>query len=370
MSKKIIIIGAGVIGLSTALELQMRGHKVVVLEKGKCGGQASGAAAGLLAPFSEIEEDPDDFFTLCLASLRRFSHWKDLVKTESNHLFEYTTSGTLHAYFHEADLLKMEMRMNWQKKYNVKAEQLTASQMSKMEPSLAQEVVAGLYYPEESHLYAPDYLLALEKACQNVGVTIHENVGKVMLEHVLEKSTVKDEQGNSYSGDTIVLCSGAWSSEWEQSLNLAIPVFPIRGQICAYEQLHDGLNHIIFTSQGYLVTKGNNTLVCGASEDIAGYNTSTTDKGIQRLKNWNSHVLPMIDKKEPFSVWAGLRPATQDGFPLIGHHPHAENIILACGHYRNGILLSPITAEIVANLVEGKKSTVPLESFAPERFTF
>ncbi|OZM57671.1 glycine oxidase ThiO [Lottiidibacillus patelloidae] len=370
MSKKIIVIGAGVIGLSTALECQMRGHEVILLEKGKCGGQASGAAAGLLAPFSEIEEDPDDFFTLCLSSLRLFSKWKDLVMTESNHSFEYTTSGTVHAYFHEADMLKIEMRMNWQKKFQVKAEKLTAKQIRTLEPSLSQDAVAGLYYPEESHLYAPDYLIALEKACENIGVTIHENCGKVMLENELERCTVKDEHGNRYSGDIIVLCSGAWSNEWEKYLNLAIPVFPIRGQICAYDQLDKHLNHIVYTSQGYLVSKANNTLVCGASEDIAGFNTAPTIKGIERLKNWNSQVLPMLRSKAPFSKWAGLRPATQDGFPFIGHHPNSENFIFACGHYRNGILLSPITANIVADLVEGKKSVVPLEAFAPDRFTY
>jgi glycine oxidase len=370
MSKKIIIVGAGVIGLSTALECRMRGHEVTILEKHRCGGQASGAAAGLLAPFSEIEEDPDDFFTLCLSSLRRFSQWKEIVQHEAQQSFSFINSGTIHAFFHEADLLKMEMRIGWQQVYQVAAEPLSASQISKLEPSLSKEVVGGLYYPEESHLYAPDYLNALEKACLNSGVIIHEEVGKVSINESLHNSTVSDENGTTYSADVIVLSSGAWSSEWEQSLNLAIPVFPIRGQICAYHNLPYELNHIVYTSQGYLVSKENKSLVCGASEDIAGFDTTVTAKGIQRLKNWNSNVLPMLTNIEPFSSWAGLRPATQDGFPFIGYHPAAKNIILACGHYRNGILLSPITAEIVANLVEEKDCNIPLGSFAPDRFTY
>ncbi|PAM93624.1 glycine oxidase ThiO, partial [Flavobacterium sp. IR1] len=123
-------------------------------------------------------------------------------------------------------------------------------------------------------------------------------------------------------------------------------------------------------SQGYLVPKANGTLVNGASEDIAGFKTDVTVSGIARLTNWNKNIFPFLTDLNPFHTWAGLRPATQDGYPFIGEHPNAKHIIFATGHYRNGILLSPITAKIVAALLSEEKPPVPIETFAPDRFTY
>ncbi|NEU30749.1 glycine oxidase ThiO [bacterium LRH843] len=369
MKEKILILGGGVIGLATAFELSRRDYDVTVLEKTTCGGQASGAAAGMLAPFSEIGEDPDDFFSFCLDSLRMYKEWQKEVKKVSNTQFEYTESGSLHAVYHEADVLALETRQAWQREFGAEAELVSGSRLKALEPLLSDEIVCAMHYPEESHVFAPDYVKALESACKKNGVTIIEHLETVEVKEWQDDLILQAADGRRFTGDRLIICSGAWSGELEQTFQIRIPVFPIRGQICAYNQPIDAPKHIVFTSQGYLVSKANGTFVNGASEDIAGFQTEVTEKGIARLTNWNKRVFPFLDKMKPIHTWAGLRPATQDGFPLIGKLEKAPHIIFATGHYRNGILLSPATAVAIAGILDGTKPYAPLASFKPERFS-
>ncbi|TWI57829.1 glycine oxidase ThiO [Halalkalibacter nanhaiisediminis] len=369
MKERILILGGGVIGLATAFELSRRDYDVTVLEKSTCGGQASGAAAGMLAPFSEIGEDPDDFFLLCLDSLRLYKQWQQDVKQAAKLDFEYSESGSLHAVYHEADVLSLQTRQSWQREFGAEAELITGNRLRELEPSLSEDVIAAMYYPEESHVFAPDYVRALEAACRHQGVTIVEHLESVEVCVWQNELLLQAADGRKFTGDRLVVCSGAWSKELEDIFGIRIPVYPIRGQICAYEVPVEQVKHIVYTSQGYLVPKGNGTLVNGASEDIAGFKTEVTEKGISRLTNWNKRIFPFLEKKTPFHTWAGLRPATQDGFPLIGKLEQASHVVFATGHYRNGILLSPVTAIAVADLLDNKQAYAPLAACKPERFT-
>ncbi|WP_307341794.1 glycine oxidase ThiO [Caldalkalibacillus uzonensis] len=365
----LMIVGGGVIGLSIAFECAKRGIKVTVVEKGICGGQATGAAAGMLAPYSEIGEDPDDFFTLCQQSLKLYPDWQQEVRTVSGQDFEYSESGSLHLAFHEADELALESRLEWQKDWHVQAEIVRGEALFRLEPHLTKAAVAAVYYPDEHHLYAPDYVKALQTACQKLGVNLVQEAGEVRFKAIEQDGVLLvTEQKGMFSTDQCVLSSGAWTSFFEGDVHVRLPVVPIRGQICAYQQGQEKIKHIIFSSQGYVLAKGNGTIVCGASEDIAGFDTSTTEKGIDRLVKWSRHLFPFLKEKDPFHRWAGLRPATQDGYPLLGRLRHMPSVIVASGHYRNGILLSPVTAKVIADVVEGRQPNVKIDMFDPHRF--
>lgn len=359
-----LVVGGGVIGLSVAFECRNRGYDVTIIESGVCGGQASGAAAGMLAPYSEITEDPDDFFKLCQESLLIYPDWVEEVMSCSGQTFEYNNSGSLYAIYHEADMLSLESKQRWQREFGIESYILSGEEARKREPLLSDDTYAALFCPEESHIYTPGYVSALIQACRNSGVKILEHAGKADLVEGKENQ-VKSDLGVE-EGDYIVIATGAWSQSWEEVLNCTIPIFPIRGQICAYKG--PSLRHIVFTSQGYLVGKENGTLIAGASEDIAGFETSITEHGINRLEAWSKKIVPYLESVEPFHKWAGLRPATQDGFPLIGRLPGKPSILIASGHYRNGILLSPVTAKIVANEIQGISQSIAIENFNPGRF--
>ncbi|MFF2484702.1 glycine oxidase ThiO [Paenibacillus sp. NPDC058071] len=369
MGDRIVVMGGGVIGLSCALELRRRGHEVTLLEIVDCGGQASGAAAGMLAPYSENVEGPDAFFKLCLGSLNLYPAWKDEVRTLSGQTFEYTESGSLYAAYHDADRLSLEGRLLWQRAFGSTGRILEGEELFRAEPLLSRDVKAALYTPEESHVYAPDYVRALEKACELTGVAIFERLEALTVEEWEHSVVVRAKDGRRFEGDRLLVCSGAWAKELEETFGIRIPIYPIRGQICAYGQEAGEVRHMVFTSQGYLVAKANGTLVCGASEDVAGFDTSVTERGIDRLRHWNRQAFLGLADLTPFHRWAGLRPSTQDGYPLLGQLSESKRVMLAAGHYRNGILLSPVTAKLAADAIEGAELPEWMSAFDPERFS-
>ncbi|OMF38898.1 glycine oxidase ThiO [Paenibacillus sp. FSL H8-0548] len=361
-------MGGGIIGLSCALELQTRGYQAIVLETKRCGGQASGAAAGMLAPYSENVEGPDAFFQLCLDSLRLYPQWQERVKQISGQSFEYTDSGSLYVAYHDADLLALEGRLLWQRQFGSSGTILEGAELQRKEPLLTRDARAALYTPEESHIYAPHYVKALELACRGLGVHIYEQLDKLEIVEWQSEVVVRAADGRFFEGDQLLVCSGAWAQQLAETFHMNLPIYPIRGQICAYEVEAQPVSHMVFCNQGYLVGKENGTLVCGASEDVAGFDTSVTEKGIGRLKNWNKQLFPFLADKAPFHSWAGLRPATQDGYPLIGPIPESNRVVFAAGHYRNGILLSPATAVLAADFIADKQHNAYNQAFSPNRF--
>ncbi len=186
--------------------------------------------------------------------------------------------------------------------------------MQKLEPMLSGQMLAGLYTPEESHVYAPDFVKALEQGCRRLGVDIHEELEQLELMEFEQEVLVKAADGRTFRSDRLLVCSGAWAQELAEVLDIRIPIYPIRGQICAYRmEAQQPVRHMVFGPQGYLVAKANSTVVCGASEDVAGYDTSVTERGIERLKKWNKQMFPHLEHLEPFHRWAGLRPVPRTG---------------------------------------------------------
>lgn len=371
MPQSVIVLGGGVIGLSCAFEAARRGMRVTLIEPAALGGQASGAAAGMLAPYSENTEQPDGFFQLCLRSSRRFPEWIAAVEELSGLSAEYIQSGSINVFMHEADVLPIQSRLQWQNNWGADAELIHATQLRELEPQLAQSALAGVFTPHESHVYAPKLVAALEAACRKLGVTILPQAGEVddIAVHPSGGITIRAKAlEQPVHADRVVVCAGAWAGAYERWFGLSIPIHPIRGQICSFEHPANEIRHMVFSSQAYWVGKRNNRLVCGASEDVAGFETNVTDRGIGRLIRSSNQLFPFLEGKQTAHRWAGLRPATRDGQPLLGLVEGMPAVIMAAGHYRNGILLSPVTASIVADLLEGKPSELPINSFAPNRF--
>ncbi|TFE28101.1 glycine oxidase ThiO [Cohnella luojiensis] len=370
MAESVLVIGGGIIGLSCAWEAAKRGFRVTILEKDTFGGQASGAAAGMLAPFSENTESPDPFFRLCLDSFFLYPSWVHEVEEASGRRVELCRSGSLNVAFHEADLLPMHTRLAWQQTYGVPCEMLSELELRRLEPELSQQAIGALYCPGESHVFAPLLVDALMEVCSKVGVRLIPHAGQLTKLEAGASSgvSVTMTDAGSWHADRVVVCTGAWSGLLEKWFPLTLPVHPIRGQICSFDGTLGDIRHMVFSSQAYWVGKNDGSLVCGASEDVAGFDRSVTERGINRLTKWSGRVFPFLQGSPPQRSWAGLRPATRDGWPLIGCVPGITEVILASGHYRNGILLSPVTAAMVGDLLEGKAESYN-NAFRVDRFS-
>ena len=369
MAESVLILGGGIIGLSCALEAARLGFKVTVLEESSFGGQASGAAAGMLAPFSENPDGEDPFFRLCFDSFLRYPEWVRQIEELSGQPVELRGSGSLNVAFHEADLLPMHTRLAWQRRFSPQMEWLDETQLQKLEPRLSRKAAGALYCPTESHVFAPKLAIAAEEACRRAGVRLIPQAGRLTKLEVGEASgvSVTMADAGTWNADRLVVCTGAWSGLLQEWLPINLPVHPIRGQICAYDGELGDVRHMVFTSQAYWVKKNDGTIVCGASEDVAGFDRSVTAQGIERLTRWSGRVFSFLDGELPIRSWAGLRPATLDGWPLIGEVPGCPEVIVAAGHYRNGILLSPATASMVGRMLL-TKSDPSRNAFSLERF--
>ncbi|WP_219834501.1 glycine oxidase ThiO [Paenibacillus sp. R14(2021)] len=380
MGTRVIVLGGGIIGLSCAFEAVMGGAEVTVVEPGRVGGQASGAAAGMLAPYTENGELPDAFFQLCLDSLHRYPEWVRKIEEVSGQSAELTNCGSLTVAMHEADLQPLQARLAWQQRFGASAELIGQERLRKMEPLLHGGAAGALYCPTESHVHAPKLVAALEAACRRLGVRILEQAGAIAPPRAGSggrvDAVVETAAYGSVSGDVLIVCAGAWANTYAALCGFPIPVHPIRGQICSFDltgaddrAAGASVSHMVFSSQAYWVQKRDGQLVCGASEDAAGYDTSVTDRGIDRLTRWTPRVFPFLGGRAPAMRWAGLRPATRDGRPLIGMVPGSPNVLIAAGHYRNGILLSPATAAMIGDLLIGvAPRQAEAASFAPDRF--
>jgi len=365
----VLILGGGIIGLSCALEAAGLGFQVTVVEEGEFGGQATGAAAGMLAPLSENPDGADPFFRLCWDSFLRYPEWVRQIEELSGQQVELCASGSLNAVFHEADWLPMQTRLQWQRPYCAQMEWLDETQLRKLEPNLSQRAIGALYCPAESHVYAPKLAVAVEEACRRAGVRLVSHAGPLSKLEVTKTSGVSVTMGDgqAWRADRLVVCTGAWSGWLQEWIPINVPVHPIRGQICAYDAGLGEVRHMVFSSQAYWVRKNDGTIVCGASEDVAGFDRSVTAHGIERLTRWSGRVFPCLQGELPVRTWAGIRPATLDGRPLIGEVPDCPDVIVAAGHYRNGILLSPVTASMIGQLLLGKSDSQS-SAFSLERF--
>lgn len=370
MPPTVIVLGGGIIGLSCAFEAARRNYAVTLLEPQELGGQASGAAAGMLAPYSENTEQPDEFFQLCRRSLQLYPEWIAAVEEHSGLSAQWVRSGSIYVAQHEADVLPLQTRLQWQNEYGAAAELVDASQLRGLEPALTEAAVAGLYTPGESHVHAPKLVAALAAACRKLGVTIMEHTAAIKQLDISPSDGVSVQlmQGIVHA-DRLIVCAGAWSSDYGRWLGLNIPIDPIRGQICSFEHRAEEVRHMVFSSQAYWVGKKDHRLVCGASEDVAGFDTSVTERGIQRLVRSSHEWFPFLADRKTAYRWAGLRPATRDGMPLIGAVNGIPAVIMATGHYRNGVLLSPITAQLVGDLLDNREPELAIGAFAPDRFS-
>ncbi|MEN3332030.1 MAG: glycine oxidase [Blastocatellia bacterium] len=364
--KDVIIVGGGVIGCSIALRLARAGLKVAIIERGRTGCEASRAAAGMLSPQAEASE-PGAFLDLCLRSRALYREFAELLKDLSGIDIEYRDEGTLCLALEGEDSNQIARWASWQKTAALPLEELTASDIAALEPAVTKAAARGVFVPGDHQVENRRLLDALDAAIRQAGVEVIEGaeVAALLIERQRAVGIICNDA--RMRAGAVVVAAGSWSSRLLQPVGLGVRVTPVRGQILAVRGAATHLSHVLHSSRAYLVPRTDGRVVIGATVEYVGFYKAVTASGIRGLLDAAIEIVPALADAEIVETWAGFRPDTEDHLPVIGPCEIA-NLFLATGHFRNGILLAPITAELLAQCVI--QQTVPdaLRPFLINRF--
>jgi glycine oxidase len=326
-----LFVGGGVIGLSCAWRAQQRGLSVCVLERDRVGGGASRVAAGILAPDSEAEPGQEPFVPLARRSLELYPQFVAELGADVG----FWPSGMLVLALDDG-----EVGPDW----------LTPSQCRELEPGLSPTIRGGLYSEQEASVDPRRLLAAL-------AARVEVREGAEVVE--IGRGGVTLATGETVAAGRVVVCAGAWSGF------AGVPVRPVKGQVVRLRG-ELGAQRMLRTEHVYVVPRRNGEVVLGATVEERGFDTRVTAGAVHELLREGCRVLPELGELELVDVSAGLRPASPDNGPLIGEWE--AGVLVATGHYRNGILLAPVTAEAIAALLAGERADGVVAPFGPARF--
>ncbi len=359
------IIGGGVIGCSIAWRLAQAGMRVAVIERGEIGREASWAAGGMLAPLAEADK-ADSFFELAVASRAMYVDFADELREASGVDIEYRTEGTLYLALNDEDEAELEHRWQWQHEAGLNIKKLNADCVLKLEPLLNPKLRWALKFPDDHQVNSRQLVMALEAALvkSKVDIFSHTEVEKI-LQAGNQISGVATSHGEIKS-KTVIIAAGSWSGLLNSKITLHVE--PVRGQMIALEMAETKLNHVVYSSRGYLIPRLSGIVIAGATTEKVGFDKSNTAGGIGSIVEKAVEIAPQANALKIHEMWAGLRPGSSDELPILGADPKLKGLVYATGHYRNGVLLTPITAQAISQLVLSGESKFNLKAFGVGRF--
>lgn len=365
----VVVVGAGLIGLSAAWRLAQGGRTVTVLERDAVGSGASLAATGMLAPAAEHEPGSDPLLPLALESLSRWPAFRDALQAASGIGIDYREEGTLVLALGRDEVERLRFRHELQVRSGLDARWLSGPEVRAREPGLRPGISAGLFCAHDHQVDPSLVMAALVRACLAAGVTLVEGCPVEALDWSGGRVTgVRTDRG-AVSADVVLLASGAWSGEAGLLPDsLALPVRPLRGQSLALRTTKrtGTLGHMVWTEQVHMAPKSDGHLIVGATVEDCGFIPGVTAGGLYALLEGARRVLPGIEEMAVEAIWSGFRPTSDDDAPIID--ALAPGLVVATGHHRNGYLLAPATADAVASLVADGSLPAFAEGFGLARF--
>lgn len=362
----VTVIGGGVIGLAIAWRLARRDVRVTLLERHTPGAGASGAAAGMLSPLKEAGE-PGPFLDLGLRSLARYPEFVREIEACAEMEVGYRRDGRLDVAFgaDAADGLRRQKELQETAGYTGRL--LVPAELRRLEPGLAEDARLGLATEHDHQIDNERLVRALWLAAEREGVDIRSGAGAAGVETDGPGGPVTGvrlDSGEAAATETVVVAAGAWAGALD--LPRPLPVRPVRGQIVVLRLVPPALQRVTWGPGCYLVPRADGRLLVGATVEEAGFVVATTAEATRRLLECAIRVVPALAGAEIQGFQVGLRPATPDGLPVIGADPATPGLHFATGHFRNGVLLAPETAELVAaEILDGQ---APDPAFTPARF--
>jgi len=368
----VLIIGGGVVGLSIAWRCAQRGLSVTVIDP-EPGTGATRTAAGMLAPVTELHFEGRDLLALNLASAARYPAFADELRETTGLDVGLRRCGTLAVAWDAADLAAMRQLHAFQASLGVTSTLLTSRDLRAAEPALAAGLPGGLYAPDDHQVDNRKLHQALHAAVRAAGVTLVPARVETLLTSGETVIGARTEAGDSFHAATTVLAAGAWSRSVHGLPPGALPpVRPVKGQTLRLSGPEGLLAHVVRgTVKGnpvYVVPRADGELVIGASSEEAGFDLRPRAGAVYELLRDAATLIPELSESEFREVSTSVRPGSPDNAPLLGHGA-LDGLVIATGHYRNGILLTPVTGDEIARLIVDGQVGEVIAPFAPDRFT-
>ncbi len=369
----VVVVGGGVIGASVAYFLARQRLQVLLLERDDFAAQASGAAAGMLAPIAEARVD-QPFLRWGLRSLAQFPPLCAELAERTGIDPEFVEAGVLRVAREPRAARALEEQWRCLRTLtevlHCELEWLSADAVLNHEPQLVHDVIGGLWSPREAHVRPRRFVEALLRAALLWGVRLERGVAAVGILQDGERVAGVRTTAGSCAAAHVVLCTGAWARDVEQWLpgRVHLPISPVRGQIVLLQPLDLSLHSTLWEERVYLVPKRDGRIVVGATQEDVGFDRRVTAGGVRDLLAAATAVVPGLARAAFSHAWAGLRPTAPDARPVVGPVPGVPGLCVAVGHFRNGILLAPVTAATVADYVLGKGVDAEAGAFLPDRF--
>lgn len=363
----IVVIGAGIVGCATAYELARRGASVQIVDDRPAGMGATQASAGMLAPYVEARHE-GPLLDLTVRSLDLFDKFVARVSSVSGLPITYRRTGTLNVATQEESLARFTENARALARRGVAADVVDRDAVRGEEPQLGDGIFGGLLIPTHGYVVAGELTRALAAAARRHGAQLIEH-GRVRRIAEREGDLVVETERGSLSGNGVVLAAGSWSGQIEiAGVAVRAPVRPVRGQLVQLAWQGVPLRRILWSERCYLVPWDDGSLLVGATVEEAGFDERTTAAGVHDLIDAACEIVPHAWTAGFMGARAGLRPATPDELPMIGSSDVVPNLMYATGHYRNGVLLAPLTAQLVADAMLEDRIDPLMAQTRPQRF--
>jgi glycine oxidase len=355
----VIIIGGGVIGCAIAYNLARAKVKTLVIEKASTvGREASWAGAGILTSHASTREPYPE---LCRASLALYPALAEELKEHTHIDVEFIRSGSISVCFDEKEQQGLVGLATRRTERGFSAEVLTAVEALELEPHLSNSVIGGVRFPHDAQVRNPKLVKALATGAAQLGTEFRFGNPVTGFHRQNDRMTGVFVNGETISAETIVIAAGAWSGKIAALLGYELRVEPARGQIVLADTMPPILKHVINGLGIYLVPRSDGKILIGATVEFVGYDKRTTLEGVQQMIDAGVALMPALAEKSFAQTWAGLRPYAKH--VCLGKVPGFDNVIVASGHFKNGILLAPITGQLICELITTGETSLSLEPF-------
>jgi glycine oxidase len=360
----VLVVGGGVIGCAIAYYLAKASVAVDVLERREIGGEASGAAAGMLIHLDDALPS-DSFRDLCRASVEMFPALVGDLQEETGIDVEYLTTGMLVVADTEERARGLRELVRLSRAFSPTLEWVEGEVLRRLEPALSPGLAGAVYSADEHHVNPGRLTQALARAAAAQGATLH--LGECVTGLLTRGDRVVGVRAASrIAADHVVLAAGPWTRMLGEKLGVDAPTRPMRGQMLAYRS--SLVRNMVWGVDGYLVPKAGGFLFAGATIEDVGFRPRTTERGLASMRRMACSLVPALRYAEVSSAWAALRPGSPDGLPILGPVPGWQGLTVASGHFRNGILLAPVTGQLIARSILDGRPSDALAPFSPARF--